>query len=63
MMVLNERVKLSHLFLAQLDLTLFDNVFFVQQLLLLTFKVILALRKKIRRKETTLLVYSYKQFK
>lgn len=49
MMVFNERVKLSHLFLAQLDLTLFDNVFFVQQLLLLTFKVVLALRKKIRR--------------
>lgn len=49
LMVFNERVKLSHLFLAQLDLTLFDNVFFVQQLLLLTFKVVLALRKKIRR--------------
>lgn len=35
-----------HLFLAQLDLTLLDNVFFLQQLLLLTLKVVFALRRK-----------------
>lgn len=48
----------SNLFLAQLNLTLFDNVFFVQQLLLLTFKVVLALRKKTRRWEATIYLYS-----
>lgn len=36
---------MPHLFLTQLDLTLLDNVFFVQQLLLLAFKVVLALQK------------------
>lgn len=34
---------LAHLFMAQLDLTLLNNIFFVQQLLLLTLKVIFAL--------------------
>ena len=41
----------SHLFLSQLDLTLLNDVFFVQQLLLLTFKVVFALQRKTQEGE------------
>ena len=39
-------VCLSHLLLSQLDLTLLDDVFFVQQLLLLTLEVVFALQEE-----------------
>lgn len=39
----------AHLLLAQLHLTLLDDVLFVQQLLLLTLKVLFALRRKTSR--------------
>ncbi len=47
--VLGRRKRETHLFLAQLDLALLDDVFFVQQFLLLTFKVVFALRRKTSR--------------